>query len=146
MIYPLVIVPIVVGIITQSLKFLLSIVRHNKIEFKYLFTSGHMPSSHTAFVVSLVIVMAIKESIYSSIFATSFVFAYIVIYDAVYVRAHIGNNGRAINKLVKEASGIKKHDFSILRERVGHTPSEVFVGGILGIILTLIFMFVLENI
>lgn len=146
MIYPLVIIPVIVGIITQSLKFLLSVVRHNKIEFKYLFTSGHMPSSHTAFVISLVIVMAIEEGIDSSIFAVSFVFAHIVIYDAIYIRANIGNNGMAINKLVKEASGIKKHDFPILRERVGHTPSEVLVGGILGIILTLAFMFALENI
>ncbi len=146
MIYPLFIIPVIVGCITQATKFALSIVKHGKIEIKYLLTSGHMPSSHTAFVISLTTMIAFKEGLLSTLFAASFVFSYIIIYDALYIRSNIGYNGRSINKLVSEISGINKENYPTLRERVGHKPSEVFVGGVMGFILTVALMLIFESI
>jgi len=145
MIYPIVIIPIIVGCVAQGIKFLLSITRHNKIELKFLFTSGHMPSAHTAFVISLVIIVARYDSIYSTTFAISFVLAYIVIYDALKIRTNIGYNGKVMNKLIREIPGIEKNGYPILRERVGHKPLEVLVGAVLGFFLTILFIVVLES-
>ena len=145
MIYPIVIIPIIVGCITQSIKFLLSVIRHKKIKLEFIFTSGHMPSAHTAFVVSLVTVTAFFDGIFSTTFTISFVLAYIVIYDALKIRTNIGYNGKIINKLIQEIPEIKKGDYPILRERVGHRPSEVLVGAVLGFILTVFLIIFLES-
>ncbi|MDF1498500.1 MAG: divergent PAP2 family protein [Patescibacteria group bacterium] len=138
MIYPIVIIPIIVGTIAQVMKFVLSVFRHKKIEVKYLFISGHMPSAHTAFVTSLATCMAYFDGINSSTFTISIVFAFIVIHDAVKIRMNIGENGKIVNKLIQEIPGIKKDNYPILRERVGHKPLEVLAGGVLGFILTIL--------
>lgn len=138
MIYPIVLIPIIIGITTQLTKFLLSIIKHKKIELKYLLISGHMPSAHTAFVVSITTIVGIRETIFSTLFAITFVFSYIVVYDALKIRINIGKNGKIINKLVREISGINEDDYPILRERVGHKPLEVLVGGIFGFLMTIL--------
>ncbi|MBW6440724.1 divergent PAP2 family protein [Patescibacteria group bacterium] len=138
MIYPIVLIPILAGLSAQVLKFIFSIFRHKKVELKYLITSGHMPSAHTAFVTSLATCMAYFDGINSSTFTISIVFAFIVIHDAVRIRMNIGENGKIVNKLIQEIPGIKKENYPILRERVGHKPLEILAGGILGLILTIL--------
>lgn len=138
MIYPIALIPVIIGIFTQVVKFLLSIVKHRKLEIKYLFTSGHMPSSHTSFVVSLATLVAHYDTIYSTTFAMSLVFAFIVIHDALRIRTNIGENGRIVNKLIKEVPGIDQNEYPVLKERVGHKPLEVLVGGIIGFLLTIL--------
>lgn len=145
MIYPIVIIPIIVGCATQSIKFLLSAVRHKKIKLEFIFISGHMPSAHTAFVVSLVAVTAFFDGIFSTTFMISFVLAYIVIYDALKIRVNIGFNGKVINKLVREIPEIRNNEYPILRERVGHKPLEVFIGAVLGFVLTIFLIILLEK-
>jgi acid phosphatase family membrane protein YuiD len=145
MIYPIVIIPIIVGCITQSIKFLLSVIKHKRIELKFLLISGHMPSAHSAFVVSLVTVIAFFDGVFSATFTVSFVLAYIVIYDALKIRTNIGYNGKIINKLIREIPEVKKEDYPILRERVGHKPLEVLVGSMLGFILTIFLIILLEG-
>jgi len=142
MLYPIVIIPIIVGCVTQSIKFLLFVIKHKKIEPKFLLTSGHMPSAHSAFVVSLVTVIAFFDGVFSTTFTVSFILAYIVIYDALKIRTNIGYNGEAINKLVREIPGIKKESYPMLRERVGHRPMEVLAGAVLGFVLT-VFLIIL---
>ena len=114
-------------------------------DLKFLLISGHMPSAHTAFVVSITIVAAFFDGIYSTAFAISFVFSYIVVYDALKIRTNIGYNGRALNKLIQEIPNIEKKNYPILRERVGHKPLEVLVGAILGFILTIFLIILLEK-
>lgn len=138
MIYPIVLIPIIVGVITQLTKFSLFIIKYRKIEMKHLLISGHMPSAHTAFVVSITTIIALRETIFSTLFAISFVFSYIVIYDALKIRINIGENGKIINRLVKEIPEIKKEDYPILREKVGHKIEEAIVGGIFGFFITIL--------
>lgn len=86
-----------------------------------LFRSGGMPSSHSAFVTSLLMVVGVKTGLQSVEFAISFVLACLVCYDAVSSRHAIGEQAKALNKLQK------KLHFS---ERVGHSLKEV-IGGVL---------------
>ncbi|NOQ68082.1 divergent PAP2 family protein [Patescibacteria group bacterium] len=145
MIYPIVIIPIIVGCVTQSIKFLLSVIKHKRIDLKFLLISGHMPSAHSAFVVSLATVIAFFDGVFSTTFTVSFVLAYIVIYDALKIRTNIGYNGEAINKLIREIPKIKKEDYPILRERVGHRPMEVLAGSVLGFALTVFLIILLGS-
>lgn len=132
--YPFIVIPLLTGIFTQIVKFALSVIRHKKVEIKYLFTPGHMPSSHTSFSVSLVTVVGYYRGIDSIEFAIAVCLAYVVIYDAMNIRIHIGRNGAAINRMVKE---LNLHGYPMLKERVGHLPMEVLVGGIMGFVFSM---------
>jgi len=145
MVYPIIIIPIIVGCVAQCVKVLLHMIKYKKMDLKFLLISGHMPSAHTAFVVSITIIVAFFDGIYSTAFAISLVFSYIVVYDALKIRTNIGYNGEVVNKLIKEISGIKKENYPILRERVGHKPLEVLFGAILGSVLTIFLIILLEK-
>lgn len=90
------------------------------------FQHGGMPSSHSAFVTSLMMVVGRYDGVASTTFAVSTVFAGIVWYDAAFVRKQVGQQAKALNILQQ------LEDFS---ERVGHSTAEVaggiFFGGFL---------------
>ncbi len=141
--YPIVFIPVAAGCIAQFIKFALSTAKSGKIEVKYILGPGHMPSAHSAFVVSLAMVIACFDGIFSTTFAISIVLAYIVIYDALIIRTNIGYNGKVINKLVKESSGIKKGGYPVMKEVVGHSFWEVAVGSFLGFAFSALFLIAL---
>ena len=108
-------------------------------QFSRLFTSGGMPSSHSAVVVSLATLIGRENGFGSSIFALSVIFAFVVMYDAAGVRRAAGKQAKLLNKLI-ETPGLTGVQVSEkLVEVLGHTPFQVFVGAIIGIIVGCIF-------
>lgn len=91
-----------------------------------------MPSGHSAFVISLVTVVSLSEGINSAAFAISFVFAGIIMRDAVGLRMYLSGHGRALNHLVRTLPADEQAQFPVLRERLGHTYGEAFVGALIG--------------
>lgn len=136
--YAIFIIPIVVGSITQALKFALYSLRHGW-DFRYFFTHGHMPSAHTAFVISLVTSVGLldDDGLRSGAFAAAVILAFIVIDDAVRLRMYMGDQGRYLNMLIRQLD-IDEAKFPRLKERVGHRVSEVIAGAIFGFLLTLL--------
>lgn len=102
--------------------------------------SGGMPSSHSAFVSSLSTMIGIRYGFSSDLFAITAVFSLITMYDATGVRRAVGKQARVLNHLIRDMS--EPHDperiYGELKELVGHTPTEVFVGALFGIILALL--------
>ena len=139
--YDIFLIPIVVGCTTQLVKFIIYSFK-NGWNIKYLMTHGHMPSAHTAFMVSLITSIGFYEGIRSGAFAIAIVFAVIVIDDAVRLRVILGDQGRYLNNLMQTLD-IDKEKYPRLKERVGHRVSEVIVGGILGFVLTMVLIKVL---
>lgn len=84
---------------------------------------GGMPSGHSAFVSSLVVVVAYSEGISSIAFAISAVLALIVMYDAIYHRNESGKHAKMLNRLNKGPR---------LEESLGHTHAEVIGGAVFG--------------
>lgn len=136
--YLVFLIPITVGILTQLIKFVVYSIKHGW-NFEYVFTHGHMPSAHTALVVSLLTTVGYYEGVHTGAFALSAVLAFIVIDDAARLRMHLGDQGRYLNMLVEQLH-IDKERFPRLKERVGHRVSEVIVGGIVGFVLTIVFI------
>lgn len=131
-------IPIVVGLSTQVVKFIVYSVRHG-LDWKYIFTHGHMPSAHTSFAVSLLTSVGYFEGIHSGAFAVTVGLAFIIIDDALRIRMILGDQGRYLNMLVSQLKNeIDESKFPRLKERVGHHTSEVIVGGIFGFFFTLI--------
>ena len=135
--YLVFLLPIIVGLSVQALKFAVFTAKHGW-KPEYMFTHGHMPSAHTAFALSLVTSVGWYEGLGSGSFAVAFALAFILIDDAARIRMYVGDQGRYLNMLVNQLKGeIDESTFPPLKERVGHRVSEVIVGGFLGFLITL---------
>ena len=97
-----------------------------------------MPSSHSAVVTSITTLIGKNEGVDSAIFALSLIFSFIVMYDAAGVRRAAGKQARLLNKIIDTPglSGIQVTERLV--EVLGHTPMQVFVGALIGIIAGLI--------
>jgi len=102
--------------------------KEKSLSLKALFYDGGMPSAHTTAVTAAATSIYIEAGL-SVLFVLSFILAVIVMNDAMKVRWVTGEQSKVINHLMKGKKGFKK-----LEERIGHTPEEVFVGLIIGIL------------
>jgi acid phosphatase family membrane protein YuiD len=125
------ILAIILGwVVAQGLKFLIIAVKDRSLKgFRQLYLSGNMPSSHSATVAALLTVIALIDGVQSGLFGLATLFAAIVMYDAMMVRRSSGEQGEAIQALIRE----QKSKIRIPRAARGHTPLEVLVGAILGV-------------
>ena len=121
--------------LAQLLKTLVALLQGKGLRLHYLYGSGGMPSSHSAFVSALATSVAMLQGLGSVTFAISFVVALVVMYDAAGVRQSVSRQSRIINRIVGELRLGRHitHIESDLRELVGHTPFQVFAGAALGI-------------
>ena len=123
----------------SSAKVVVLLVREKRLELKKFFSSGGMPSSHSATVSSLATAVAKTDGLGSTVFAISFMFAFIVMYDASGVRRAAGEQAKILNRLVDNFSENKPmYMKKNLKEIIGHTPLEVIVGALLGILIALV--------
>lgn len=136
--YPILLAPLVAGFTAQVIKF---IIRSNKqkFSFKNLLAYSGMPSGHTAMVVSLSVITGLENGFDSSLFAITVILAIIVIRDALGIRRYLGQHGRILNVLVDDLKEDEMLDekYPHLLERIGHTPAQVLVGGILGLLISI---------
>lgn len=132
------------AIIAQLLKFLGYLITHQTINFKILTTTGGMPSSHSAGVVSLATVVGLICGFDSVEFAIATGFAMVVMYDAAGLRRAAGKTAACLNRMMEEFYEGKPLDPQTkLKELLGHTPFEVFVGALLGIAIALLNHYIL---
>ena len=137
--YKYLIVPFSVWFFIQLFKVIWDLVVTHKFNFKRILGAGGMPSSHSAVVTSLATMIGKTQGITSPIFALSVIFAFIVMYDAAGVRRAAGKQAKLLNKLI-ETPGLSNIQVQEkLVEVLGHTPTQVIVGAIVGIVSGLIF-------
>ncbi|MHB8903783.1 MAG: divergent PAP2 family protein [Patescibacteria group bacterium] len=137
--YIYLICPIIAFILAQGAKVFIRSLNH-KITLHDFFAYSDMPSGHTAVVVGLVSIIGLKDGLSSPFFAISFVFATIVIVDAIGLRNYLGAHGRTLNILVKDLKEDEFLDRTYPKqlEHIGHTPLQVLVGAVVGIITSLV--------
>ncbi|MFC4558631.1 divergent PAP2 family protein [Virgibacillus kekensis] len=115
-------------------------------EFKpgLAFSTGGMPSSHSAAVAALTTGVGITDGVTSTIFAVATIFSVIIMFDASGVRRQAGEQAIVLNRLVKDFQYFmdeakewnKKEEMEKrqeLKELLGHQPIEVFFGGLSGV-------------
>ena len=99
-----------------------------------LFGTGGMPSSHTAAVCALTVACGMSCGLDSPVFAVSLLFTVVVMRDATGVRREAGEQAKVLNRIVRDlftSSGTEDIDRN-LKELIGHTPLQVFVGAVVG--------------
>jgi len=135
----IILVPIVAGLIAQVSKVLVEAVRTGRVNLALLNRYGGMPSSHTALVVSLTTTVGLVDGINSPAFVIALIFSVVTIRDAIGFRMYLGEHARIINKLISELPAQEKPKFPThIIERIGHTPLEAVIGGLVGLTATLI--------
>jgi len=126
-------------LIAQAIKICLNVMREKRFNFSWLITTGGMPSAHSAGVSGLATYIGLKQGFSSEIFAVSVVIALIAMFDAQTWRRSIGAQAKILNTIMEDVYQGRKPEQSRLKELIGHTPVEVFVGAILGILVAFIF-------
>ncbi len=119
--------------IAQICKTLYELIRERKLVISRLVSSGGMPSSHSALVTGLATATGRVMGVSSAAFAIAVVLASIVMYDAAGVRRAVSIQARILNQMIEESFQGSPMAEKRLRELIGHTPIQVFVGGLLGI-------------
>jgi len=126
--------------VAQVLKTLIHLLFTKKFVAERLVGSGGMPSSHSATVCALVTSSLMVHGIASSEFAICFFLALIVMHDAMGVRRETGIQAMVLNDIIQvlDDMGSDMPPQEKLKEFVGHTPFQVLVGGLLGILLAIL--------
>jgi acid phosphatase family membrane protein YuiD len=123
----------------QLFKFISEAIIKKEINFRRLVETGGMPSSHSATVTSLATAIGMAAGFNSAIFAVAFIFSIIVMYDAAGVRLAAGKQAAILNEIINSKQ-VKVNTNEKLKELLGHTPIQVFVGALYGIIVAVVLM------
>lgn len=144
---------ILANLLAQTLKIPLHYFKYGKWRFNLIFSTGGMPSSHSAFVSALAMSVALYEGVASTYFAIAFVLAGVVIYDAMGIRRHAGKHAAMLNKLIadlkelKESPGLMKRFTDPgyqkqFKELLGHEPAETLWGTIVGMAVATVYVLI----
>ena len=126
----------------QLIKTIIHAIVTKSIDFTRLIGDGGMPSGHSATVSSLATAAALVYGLGSFEFAIALVFAIVVCKDAMGVRLETGKQAVIINDIVEAFNVLtseEKLPDAKLKEFVGHTPLQVFVGALLGILIAVLY-------
>ena len=132
-------------LIAQVLKTIIHYIVSGEMVAERLTGSGGMPSSHSATVCALALSVAFNCGVDSPEFAIALIVAIIVMYDARGVRRETGIQAELLNDMLKVFEDMGRDDISShdkMKEFVGHTPLQVMVGAVLGILVAIAMQFV----
>ncbi|MDP2586722.1 MAG: divergent PAP2 family protein [Candidatus Komeilibacteria bacterium] len=129
-------IPLIISVIVHGIKLVLDIAK-GRFSWHKAGHYGGMPSSHAALVTSLATIIYLNQGL-SATFGLAVVLAIIVMRDAIGFRGYLSEHGRILNKLIKDLPDEEEYKYPVLQETIAHTWAQIAVGGLLGIILTLI--------
>ncbi len=129
------VIPLCAWAVAQLIKTFVALLQGKGLDFRYLVSSGGMPSAHSAVVTALATAVGMIQGFGSAVFGIAVILAVVVMYDAAGVRQSVSHQSVVLNHIVHELR--LKHPLTSLeadiRELIGHTPFQVIVGAALGI-------------
>ena len=143
-------VPAFAWFVAQLLKTLINGIAHKEWSAERLWGDGGMPSGHSATVTSLALMCGFSQGFGSVYFAVTAILAIIVMHDALGVRRETGKQAVSIIKMVEiineyvveKDEAIKTDKLKVL---VGHTPLQVVCGALVGLVVVLVYVFVIKS-
>jgi acid phosphatase family membrane protein YuiD len=130
--------PLVAWTIAQTAKVVIYSLREHRLNLRVLAVTGGMPSSHSAIVMGMTTAVGKYAGVSSAAFALALIFSFVVMYDAAGLRRAAGRQAAILNRLVEDLVNMRGVQEAKLRELLGHTPVEVLVGAVIGILAGLI--------
>ena len=139
--YYLWLIPLFVGLITQTIKIIFDIISEKKFDISFFIRWWGFPSVHSSISSSITTLMGIKFGLTSPFFSIALIFSFLFWYDAMNVRYEVWRHAQIIKKLSQIYNITnKKSKWEIynLKDRLWHTFFEVFSGIIFGVFLTIL--------
>ncbi len=135
--YIIIIITISSLLIAQITKFFITSIVNKKIDEMVLFSTGGMPSSHSALVTSLTTAIGLFIQPIGVEFTIALVLALVVVHDSFGIRYEASKHARELNQIKLRLNLIENIDVEEkkLKEALGHRPREVAAGILLGILL-----------
>ena len=129
--------------VAQLMKTIIYAIINKKIDLRWMFSDGAMPSAHSATVSSLAAFSAWQYGPGSFQFAVTMFLAIIVCHDAMGVRLETGKQAKILNELTALYETLAKKDLpeTKLKEFVGHTPIQVLAGIMTGCVVATLMHF-----
>jgi acid phosphatase family membrane protein YuiD len=121
--------------IAQCIKVFIGVIRERRFNFRWFIGTGGMPSSHAAGATALATTCGLKLGFDSPIFALATVFAIVTMFDAQGVRRQTGEQAEILNRILEDIYWKGKVESDRLKELIGHTPIQVFIGAVIGLFL-----------
>lgn len=121
--------------LSQLIKVIRGIIQGRRINLRWLFHTGGMPSAHSATVSSLAMVVGLYYGFHSIPFLIALIFCVITMFDAAGVRRNVGRQATLLNKMIDDLYEKGEVPEKRLKELLGHTPVEVLAGAILGVLI-----------
>ena len=133
--YKYILVPFLLWLAIQISKVVVDCIAKKKFTLRRLLGSGGMPSSHSAVMVSITVMLGKNIGFKSPIFALACFMSLVVMQDAIGVRRQVGKQAKYLNEILMDEKTSPEEKF---QEMVGHTPFQVLIGLIVGLIAGLI--------
>ena len=121
-------------LVAQGIKITVGAIRLRKFDFRWLFGTGGMPSTHAAGVSALSVSVGLQTGFDSPLFATAVAFTVITLFDAQGVRRWSGRQAQVLNKITEDIYFKRRIQEQRMKELMGHTPFEVLVGMGVGLV------------
>ncbi len=134
-------VTIIAWVIAQSIKVVIGVIRQKRFDFRWFVDPGGIPSTHAAGAAALATSIGLRYGFDTVSFALAVAFAIVVMFDAQNVRRAAGKQARILNKMMDDIYWKGRIKEEELRELLGHTPIEVFLGMLLGILIAVILFY-----
>lgn len=125
---------VVAWAIAQVTKTIINALLSRSFSPERLIGSGGMPSSHTSAIMAMSTGVGLTMGFSTPTYALAAIISGVVMYDASGVRRNVGLQAEVINNILREVFEEKHFGEEQLKELVGHKPTEVIVGAILGIV------------
>lgn len=132
---------VVAWVCSQVTKLIIHLIINRKLVWERLLGDGGMPSSHSATVSAVAVTTALVCGWDSPLFAVALILALIVMHDAKGVRQETGKQAKVINSMLELFESMGRGDLTpeeTLKEFVGHTRRQVYVGAAYGAAIALL--------
>lgn len=126
---PALIIAVVVQLGCQAFKVVFYSIKRRSFQWRFFFSAGGMPSSHSAFVTALAVTVGLGSGFATDIFALAFVFAVIIIYDSIRLRGAVQKQSEALSRLIELLPPEKRVPIPMW---IGHSMPEIAAGVLVG--------------
>jgi len=140
----IVIAAMISWLLGQGLKFPFEYLINKRWDWTIMFSTGGLPSSHSAVVTAVALSIGLIDGFDTSLFALAAATGLIVIYDAAGVRRQAGFHAERINQIMRDFLESGHFEQEDLKEMLGHSPFEVVSGIVLGVLISLAVVFLMQ--
>ena len=117
----------------QFCKLISGFIQTRDVDFTYFVSTGGMPSAHSATMAGIATGVGMTHGFDLPLFAVAFALAGVTMFDASTVRMAAGKQAQVLNEIVRMVLTEHRMPAKPLKELLGHTRLEVFMGMIIGI-------------